>query len=130
MPHRTPCNFKETGMVKKILLGSCILLSCAACTSEVTRLKETEYLRTHSTKAVVYPEDVDKPAQEKSYQIPESSAKSAAEAEAPELLALPPRLVGVDISDDEEDEESKESEDQAGETLEPVDEELLPEEAE
>lgn len=110
-------------MVKKVLFSLCITLFFTACASEITRLKQTEYLRTHPGKPVVYPGDVDQPMQEKSYAIPELPKSSAqASSEPPELLALPPRLAGVDISKDEEDEEENEE----GQQVEDEPEELEP----
>lgn len=114
-------------IVKKAFFGLCILLFCVACTSEITRLKQTEYLRTQPAKALVYPEGVAKPLQEKTYVIPElpKAAQERTEPESPELLALPPRLAGVDISEDEDDEGDKEPQDQAVETPEEGDEGFL-----
>jgi uncharacterized lipoprotein len=99
-------------MLNKILSGLCVLLVCTACASEAKRLKETEYLRTHPTKPVAYPADVDKPGQEKSYVVPElqKGVKPVTEADSPELLALPPRLAGVDLSEDKEEEKAKKPE--------------------
>jgi uncharacterized lipoprotein len=102
-------------MVKKTVLVLCVLLSCVACGSEIKRLKETEYLRTQPGKPVVYPEDIDSPAQEKIYVVPELPGSERAASETPELLVLPPRLVGVDLAEDEEDEAGDESGDGAEE---------------
>jgi uncharacterized lipoprotein len=113
-------------MLNKILFGFCLSLLCVACTSEITRLKETEYLRTHPTKPVAYPAGVDQPAQEKTYVIPElpkPSPEQTTAAEAPELLVLPPKLAGVDTSEDAEGEETKKSEEEEAAELEKEEEE-------
>jgi uncharacterized lipoprotein len=99
-------------MLKKTLFVFCLSLLCVACGSETKRLKDTQYLRTHPAKPVVYPEAVDKPAQERSYVVPElpKTVKPVTEADSPELLALPPRLAGVDLSEDKESEQNKKTE--------------------
>ena len=110
-------------MVKKIFFGLCILC-CTACTSEIARLKATEYLRTNPGKTVTYPAGIDQPVQEKTYVIPElakPNPQQKAAVKAPESLIIPPKLAGVDISEDEEDEEKK-AEDKA-EEVEPVEDE-------
>ena len=106
-------------MVRKIVFALCIALFCSACSSEVKRLKETEYLRTQPGKPLVYPGDVDRPAQEKTYVIPESpKAPEQKPAEAPELLVLPPRLAGVDVSEDPADDGQEKPAEQAGDEVE------------
>lgn len=103
-------------MVKKIVFALCVLLLGASCGSEIRQLKETEYLRTHPGKPLVYPQDVDRPEQEKTYVIPQLPKDQAqTSSEAPELLVLPPRLAGVDLSEDPEDKEKKKPEDEEGE---------------
>jgi uncharacterized lipoprotein len=107
-------------MVKKILFGLCILF-CTACTSEIARQKAGEYLRTEPGEPVTYPAGVDQPVQEKTYAIPElakPNPQQKAAAEAPESLVVPPKLAGVDFSEDEE----KKAEDKA-EEVEPVEDE-------
>lgn len=95
-------------MVKKIAFACCLsLLFATACSSEIKRQKETEYLRTQPGKPLVYPEGLDRPAQEKTFVIPElSKASPQPGSQPPELLALPPRLSGVDVAADEEEEAS------------------------
>ncbi|HEY3488144.1 MAG TPA: hypothetical protein VGL10_08760 [Gammaproteobacteria bacterium] len=106
-------------MIKNFYCVLGILLGSAACSSDVARLKATEYLRTQPGKPVTYPAGVDKPQQEKSYVIPELP-KSAVKTESqpPELLEMPPRLSGVDVTpdedEDEEDDEDKDEQETAG----------------
>jgi hypothetical protein len=115
-------------MVKKIVFGLCILF-CTACTSEIARQKASEYLRTEPGKPVTYPADVDKPAQEKTYVIPELprlNPQQKAAAEAPELLVVlvvPPKLAGVDVSKDDEDEDEKKKAEDKAEEVEPAEDE-------
>jgi hypothetical protein len=104
-------------MVKKIFFGLCILF-CIACTSEIARVKGSEYLRTEPGKPVTYPAGVDRPAQEKTYLIPELAKPNAQQkeaAKAPELLILPPKLAGVDISEDKDEDEEKKDKEEADE---------------
>lgn len=121
MPVWTLCDLclRNTGMVNKSVYVLCISLVCAACgPSEVRLLKESEYLRTQTAKPLVYPDDVDRPEQEKTYLIPDlpkSQAKTA--AQSPESLILPPLLAGVDLSEEAEDGKSGEPEEEAGSSL-------------
>ena len=108
-------------MVKKIVFVLCMSLLAISCGSEIRRLKETEYLRTQTSKPVVYPEGLDRPAQEKTFVIP-ALPQGAQTSEAPELLVLPPRLAGVDTSEDDEDAKKSEDKEQGGN---PQDEGLL-----
>ena len=109
-------------MVKKLAFVICIVLLGTACGSEVRRLKQTEYLRTHPGKPLTYPQGVDRPEQEKTYVIPElPKAPAQTSSEAPELMVLPPRLAGVDLSEDSEDEKKEKSGDKTGEDV-PLDE--------
>ncbi|HEX5056118.1 MAG TPA: hypothetical protein VFX02_06435 [Gammaproteobacteria bacterium] len=94
-------------MIKKTVFALCMSLVVVACGSEVRRLKETEYLRTQTGKPVVYPEGLGRPTEEKTFIIPDLP-KGTQASEAPELLALPPRLAGVDLSEDEDDEKKPE----------------------
>lgn len=105
-------------MVKKIAFACCLsLLFTAACSSEIKRQKETEYLRTQPGKPLVYPEGLDRPVQEKTFVIPELSKAEQPASQPPELLALPPRLPGVDVSEDEEDEEQSGNAESEGKSL-------------
>jgi uncharacterized lipoprotein len=111
-------------MVKKIFFGLCILF-CTACTSEIARQKASEYLSTHPGKPVTYPAGLDRPAQEKTYVIPElakPNPQQKAATKAPESLVIPPKLAGVDISEDEDEDEEKKAEDKA-EEVEPQEDE-------
>lgn len=90
-------------MVKKTVFALCVSLLVVSCGSEVRRLKETEYLRTQTGKPLVYPQGLDHPAQEKTFVIPDLS-KQAQTSKEPELLVVPPRLAGVDMSEDKDDE--------------------------
>lgn len=108
-------------MVKKIAFVCCLsLVVAAACSSEVRQRKETEYLRTQPGKPLVYPGDLDRPVQEKTFVIPELTGSQPA-SQPPELLALPPRLSGVDVSEDDEDEQAEDSGDEATGEVKPGD---------
>jgi uncharacterized lipoprotein len=110
-------------MVKKIALACCLPLFFAACASEVKRLKETEYLRTQPGKPLVYPDGLDRPTQEKTYVIPElPKTSSQAATQPPELLALPPRLSGVELAGDDSDEQEQSGDSGTGSEGKSVDE--------